>query len=541
MKKILLLSTLLTTGSLITGLAHAQQTVPLATNRVERLKTAIIPSEILQNYRVNGCSFLQSPNQSQTFLQCMMELAYPLDVAGSEVDVPLQSASTFRATEEQEKPAVNDQLTERARDGNLTSGGLETASPNDSKVTLKDEVGEPEDIGEFEEECGGGEGEPKALWVGKIDGQGIVGQNWFINESTLTEKNFSRVNSVSDQGKLLALSSGYDDANDHFLTKILATATNETDLSFQDATVLSGDFFLNILSNQQIVGMEIGDEEKGFFSNIKRIQSTDGQVIWNVSMAKLAADNQWKLRNTADIVERANHNLLVYGPVDVPDEKVQSKKINNQSGVLFFDQLNDKQTNEEMDAQFLLCLSEGGQTMGVGMLQQAAHRVIAMPDNTVRFISMIDPDASSKYPQLILRSVDTNCHVSARQSVNLPARPIKEGAEIYVGLESIVPLAGNEMAVFYKQITIQDQPEKQETIVYMLAKIDQNGKVVLDIPVTEVFDDTEGNFLGLNSDIISIPSENQVLITIVNDTILENDKDQEKFLAIPRLYKVKLN
>lgn len=70
-----------------------------------------------------------------------------------------------------------------------------------------------------------------------------------------------------------------------------------------------------------------------------------------------------------------------------------------------------------------------------------------MPDNTVRFISMIDPDMSNKYPQLVLRSVDNNCHVSARQSVNLPARPIQDGVEIYVVLELIVLLTGNEMAL----------------------------------------------------------------------------------------------
>jgi len=491
-----------------------------------------------------------------------MEPAYPLNVPTETSDLGTEclSCSSFLPVptedfrrllpegmlilpeENPETPVTDDKMVEREKKEDLTSGGLASNDTNDSDSAIKDELENSIDISEEEMGmgCGGGEWIPSALWIGKIDAQGTLTQNWLVNESILTEKSFSSIDSVSDQGQLFALSSGFDNTGDHLLTKILGSFTNQPELSFQETTVLKGDFTLNILANQQIIGMESFWEEEGIFANIKRMQPTDGQVLWNVDIAKLAADNHWHLGEIAyDVTERPNHSLLVYGAMEMPDEKGPSKQNRDQPGVLSLDQFNAQQIDEEISPEFLLCLSANGQTMGVGMIQQEDHQIVTMLDNTVRFISVIDPDMSNKYPQLVLRSVDNNCHVSARQSVNLPARPIQDGVEIYMGLESIVPLSGNEMAVFYKQTTIADA--KQETIVYMVAKIDQNGKVVLDIPITEFFNNTEGNFDGLNFDALSIPSAKQVLITIVNNTILENAADQEKFLAIPRLYKVNLN
>ena len=540
MRRILLLSTLLTTASLMTVSAHAQQAILSGNDRVERLKTTI-PAEVLQNYRVNACSFLQSPNQSQVFLQCRMEPAYPLNVPTETSDI----RTLTDPTENPETPVTDGRVAAKERKEDLTSEDF-TADPNNNLgATTRDEAIKPAyiseaDISEGEMGCGGGEWIPSALWVGKIDAQGTLTQNWLVNESILTEKNFSSIDSVSDQGQLFALSSGFDHAGDHLLTKILGSFTNQPELSFQETTVLKGDFTLKVLANQQIIGMEISEEEGVIFANIKRMQPTDGQVLWNVDIAKLAADNHWHLSYVAyDVTERPNHSLLVYGAMEMPEEKEQSRQKRDQPSVLSLDQLNAQPIDEEISPEFLLCLSEAGQIMGAGMIQQEYSQVVTMPDNTVRFISMIDPDMSNKYPQLVLRSVDNNCHVSARQSVNLPARPIQDGVEIYVVLESIVLLTGNEMAVLYKQTTIADA--KQETIVYMLAKIDQNGKVVLDIPITEVFNDTDGNFGGLNANLLSIPSVNQVFIAIVNDTILENAADPERFLAVPRLYKVNLN
>ncbi len=551
MRRILLLSTLLTTASLMTVSAHAQQAILLGNDRVERLKTTV-PAEVLENYRVNACSFLQSPNQSQFFLQCRMEPAYPLDVATETSDIRTLTAPA----ENPETPVTAERRAVTIPEGTENNIMADSDSPTKDELENSIDISEeevrcddgecfsPEDLPSLfetlrEEECGGGGWIPSALWIGKIDAQGSLTQNWVVNESILIEKNFSSIDSISDQGQLFALSSSLDNTGDQVLTKILAASTNQPDLSFQETTVLKGDFTLNILANQQIIGRESSGEEEVIFANIKRMQPTDGQVLWSVDVAKLIADNQGQLNSIADVMERPNHSLLVHGSIKIPEEKAQSKQINNQAGLLFLGQLNAQEINEEIDPQFLLCLSANGQTMGVGMVPQEDDQIITMPDNTVRFISMIDPDMSSKYPQLVLRSVDNNCQVSARQSVNLPARPIKDGTEIYVGLESIVPLTGSEMAVFYKQTTITDA--KQETIVYMVAKIDQNGKVVLDIPITEFFNNTEGNFNGLNFDALSIPSAKQVLITIVNNTILENAADQEKFLAIPRLYKVNLN
>ena len=541
MRRILLLSTLLTTGSLMTVSAHAQQAVPSGNDRVERLKTTV-PAEVLENYRVNACSFLQSPNQSQVFLQCRMEPAYPLNVAGSDSDAP-QVASSFDVTENPETPVTDGRVAAKERKEDLTSEDF-TADPNNNLgATTRDEAIKPAyiseaDISEGEMGCGGGEWIPSALWVGKIDAQGMLTQNWLVNESILIEKNFSMIDSVSDQGQLFALASGYDDANDNSLTKILISPTNQQELSFQESGVLKGDLSLNFLSNQNFVGIEI-DQKESLPSKIQEIQSINTKVMWSVDLKKLAADNHWELNDIAYVTERPNHSILVYGGVESLVQQDQEKQLNNQSGVLSLGHGYPQQINEEINPQFLLCLSETGQTMGAGMIQQEYHQIVTTSDNTVRFISMIDPDMSNKYPQLVLRSVDNNCHVSARQSVNLPARPIQDGVEIYVVLESIVSLTGNEMAVLYKQTTIADA--KQETIVYMLAKIDQNGKVVLDIPVTEVFNDTDGNFGGLSANLLSVPSANQVFIAIVNDTILENAADQEKFLAIPRLYKVNLN
>jgi len=470
-----------------------------------------------------------------------MEPAYPLNVPTETSDI----RTLTDPTENPETPVTDGRVAAKERKEDLTSEDF-TADPNNNLgATTRDEAIKPAyiseaDISEGEMGCGGGEWIPSALWVGKIDAQGTLTQNWLVNESILTEKNFSSIDSVSDQGQLFALSSGFDNADDHLLTKILGSFTNQPELSFQETTVLKGDFTLKVLANQQIIGMEISEEEGVIFANIKRMQPTDGQVLWNVDIAKLAADNHWHLSYVAyDVTERPNHSLLVYGAMEMPEEKEQSRQKRDQPSVLSLDQLNAQPIDEEISPEFLLCLSEAGQIMGAGMIQQEYSQVVTMPDNTVRFISMIDPDMSNKYPQLVLRSVDNNCHVSARQSVNLPARPIQDGVEIYVVLESIVLLTGNEMAVLYKQTTIADA--KQETIVYMLAKIDQNGKVVLDIPITEVFNDTDGNFGGLNANLLSIPSVNQVFIAIVNDTILENAADPERFLAVPRLYKVNLN
>jgi hypothetical protein len=182
MRRILLLSTLLTTASLMTVSAHAQQAIQPGNNRVERLKTTV-PAEVLENYRVNACSFLQSPNQSQFFLQCRMEPAYPLDVATETSDIrtltaPAENPETpdleteclscssflpvptedFRRLlpeerlilpeENPETPVTGDKMVEREKKEDLTSGGLASNDKNDSDSAIKDEFGNSTDISE---------------------------------------------------------------------------------------------------------------------------------------------------------------------------------------------------------------------------------------------------------------------------------------------------------------------------------------------------------------------------------------------------------
>lgn len=491
-----------------TSVAQAQQQISIV--EAEPIEITI-PADILKNYHLQSCAFLQSANKQQLFWQCVMEPSYALtsnvsDISDNKDGATREEALSMSSGADQAQAKQDNQIETTVPTPTIVpelAGGLTSSADASADESAEAEI----------EGCGGDEWTPVALWLGKIDTNFNLKQSWFFNEGILTEKSFTTFMHVNNDGELFATPIIFDDlAAGVYHTEILkVTLTNNMPASFEKKA--------HVKDESEIVFLSDGDQ---------LIIQTDGDGTRDIKKLHQFQEVDWLDRSrittlgtgTATIIERPNTNLLLYVPITVTVEN-QAKvdaiiKQNNPNYNRFGYAQNEEKAQE---SSLIMCLSPNGVHQASAIIpEDDIEKLVAMQDNKV---SLLRVDQN----KIFIRNIDNNCHVSSTQAVELPVSQFdQEGALLEkdddaIFLHRVIPMPDQSLAILYVQPAILQH--------HHLVRIDRNGRVVQKVNLDSIMDGHDQRTLGL--DIIGVPGKQELIISVSPPYFEE---------MTPKLYKV---